>query len=461
LDQDENRLYGKEVSQSITGQLAEYVASSKPEDIPANVRHEATRALVNWIGCPINGAGHDTVRRAFGAIDPFSGPREAVLLGRIERIDVLKAAFLNSVASSIADFDDTHLATIIHPTGPIASALLALLAIQRLTGREFLHSLLLGIEIECRLAVALAVPPARCSDAWFLTGLTGGVAAAMATGKALGLNVEQLIWAAGIAAARAAGTRETHGTMAKNLVPAFAAEAGLTAAFLAQKGFTASATPLEGPRGLAALYTEESNLPVLVSELGTNFELFQNSYKAFPAGIVTHAAITAALDLVGRTPLGVGSISKIDLIVHPLCLQLCGRRAPKNAVEGTFSVYHWVAIALNFRAIKIKYFSDALTVDSTVVGIREKVNAIADSNYRKDEAHIAITLTDGTVLEQHADYALGSVERPLSDGDLTAKLKDLSQDILTSDQATSLSHCCWNIEQESDAARILQFARAA
>ena len=447
--------------QSITRQLADFVASSRPGDIPANVRHEATRALVNWIGCPINAARHDTVQRAFAAVDPFSGPREAVLLGRPEKTDVFKAAFLNSIASSIADFDDTHLATIIHPTGPIASALLALLAVRRLTGCEFLHALLLGIEIECRLAVALAVPPARCSDAWFLTGLTGGVAAAMAAGKALGLKSEQLLWAAGIAAARASGTRETHGTMAKNLVPAFAAEAGLTAAFLAQQGFTASATPLEGPRGLAALYTEASNLPALVNNLGTDFELFRNSYKAFPSGIVTHAAITAALDLVERASVPVESISAIEFIVKPLCLQNFGRRAPATAVEGTFSVYHWVAIALNFRAIKIGYFSDALTIDEVIVGIRNKIKAKADARYRKDEAHLKVMLANGTVVEQHVDYALGSVERPLSDNDLNLKLADLTQDVLPSDRAELLAKFCWNIEHESDAARTLHLARAS
>lgn len=440
-------------------QLADHVASSRLEYVPASVRHEATRALVNWIGCPINAARHDTVQRAFAAVDPFSGPREAALLGRPEKTDLLKAAFLNSIASSIADFDDTHLATIIHPTGPIASALLALLAVRSLTGPEFLHALLLGIEIECRLAVALAVSPARCSDAWFLTGLTGGVAAAMAAGKALELSSEQLVWAAGIAAARASGTRETHGTMAKNLVPAFAAEAGLTAALLAQQGFTASATPLEGPRGLAALYTEASNLPALVKDLGTEFELLRNSYKAFPSGIVTHAAITAALDLVGRTPVAAESISAIELVVHPLCLQLCGRRAPANAVEGTFSVYHWVAIAMHFRATKIRYFSDALTADNVIVGIREKINAKADASYRKDEAHLRVTLVDGAVLEQHVDYALGSIERPLSDDDLNLKLADLTLDILPSTQAKSLAEFCWRIEQESDATRILRLAR--
>jgi 2-methylcitrate dehydratase PrpD len=247
--------------------------------------------------------------------------------------------------------------------------------------------------------------------------------------------------------------------MAKNLVPAFAAEAGLTAAFLAQQGFTASATPLEGPRGLTALYTEESNLPALVAHLGTDFELVRNSYKAFPAGIVTHAAITAALDLVRRKPFDGESISKVDLIVHPLCLQLCGRRAPNTAVEGTFSVYHWVAIALHFRDIKIEYFSDALTADNTIVAIRDKIGAKADPSYRKDEAHITVILRDGTVLEQHVDYALGSVERPLSDNDLNAKLADLTQGVLSGDQAASLSNCCWNIEQESDASRILQLAR--
>ena len=277
---------------SVTRRLARFAVESVPEDLPENVAKEAARALVNWIGSPIRACRHETTQSVIEAFDEFSGPREASVLGREEKLDIFTAALVNCVSSGVFDYDDTHIATVIHPTGPIASSLLALGERRTMRGADFLHALTLGIEVQCRLANALAAPPAQCDPAWFLTGLTGGIGAAIAVGRILGLNERQMVWAIGIAAMRAAGPRETHGTMAKNLVPAWAAQAGMQAALLARRGFTTSETPIEGPRGLGYLYATQPHWPALVEGLGERWEMLQNTYKPYPCGIVIHPALT-------------------------------------------------------------------------------------------------------------------------------------------------------------------------
>ncbi len=104
----------------VTRQLARFVVSSKPGDGPAGVRTEGIRALVNWIGSPIGACRHPIVERAIVAFNEFSGPRQASLLGRGDKLDIFNAAVINCLASGIYDYDDTHLPTVIHPTGPIA-----------------------------------------------------------------------------------------------------------------------------------------------------------------------------------------------------------------------------------------------------------------------------------------------------------------------------------------------------
>jgi 2-methylcitrate dehydratase PrpD len=185
--------------------------------------------------------------------------------------------------------------------------------------------------------------------------------------------------------------------------------------------------------------------------------LLRNAFKPFPCGIVIHAAITAALEIA---PGGIAAtdVTKIELIVHPLCLQLCGRRTPRSAVEGTFSVFHWVAIALRFGRTSIKYFSDAMTADLAIVSLRDRVEAVADAGYGKDEANIRVTLKDGRVLEHHVDHAIGSVERPLGDADLERKLVDLADGHLPPDKIASLSKLCWTIEQLPNASALLSAA---
>jgi 2-methylcitrate dehydratase PrpD len=439
--------------------LARFVVHSNWQDLPAQIRHETTRALVNWIGNPIWGSTDAAVERTLAALDPFSGPREAALIGRSERIDVFKAALINGIAANIADYDDTHLATVIHPTGPAACALLALVERRRVSGGEFLHALALGIEAQCRVAMALAAPPARANGAWYLTGVTGGIGAAVAVGRLLGLDEDRMLWAIGIAAARAAGSRETHGTMAKNLVPACAAEAGIFAALLAQHDMMAPEAPIEGKRGLGCLVAEGADFTAITRGLGQRFELMGNAYKPFPSGIVTHAAITAALELAHDAAPNPAAIAAVRLTVNPLCLELCGRREPANALEGTFSVYHWVAIALSERAIGIRHFSDAMVRDAAITALRGRISAQADPGYGKDEAAIEVTLQDGRTLRRHVAHALGTIERPPSDAELTAKLVDLAAVRLPRRRAEALAALCWRLASEPDAAVLVAAAR--
>ena len=132
--------------------LARFVADSRFEDVPPAVIHEARRAVLNWVGCAIGASRHETVSRALAALAPFIGPAQATVLGRHERVDILHAALFNGMTSHTFDFDDTHLRTVIHPAGPVASAILALSEYAPITGAEFLHAFVLGVEVACRLA---------------------------------------------------------------------------------------------------------------------------------------------------------------------------------------------------------------------------------------------------------------------------------------------------------------------
>ena len=127
------------------------------DDLPADVRKQGVRTLLNWVGVAIGGSRHETVEIAVSALSPFSGPPQASLLGRHERFDIMNAAFINGVSSHIFDFDDTHLKTIIHPAGPVVSAILALSEMQQVSGKDFLNALVLGV----RRNVGSAAPSIR------------------------------------------------------------------------------------------------------------------------------------------------------------------------------------------------------------------------------------------------------------------------------------------------------------
>src|SRR3989441_7421935 len=228
----------------VTRMLARHVISTKFADLSAGVRKEAARTLLNWVGCAVGGSRHETLDIAIAALSPFSGRAEATVLGRAKRLDIFQAALMNGISSHVFDFDDTHLKTIIHPAGPVASAILALAEYKPVSGRDFLYALTVGIETECR--IGNSVYPDHYDAGWHITGTTGVFGAAAAAGRLLGLSEQQMLWALGLAATQPVGLREMFGSMAKSFHPGRAAQNGLTAAFLASKNFTSSEQALEG-----------------------------------------------------------------------------------------------------------------------------------------------------------------------------------------------------------------------
>ena len=156
---------------NVTQTLARFVIEHDGLAIPDGVRHEAARSILNWMGCAVGGSRHETLENALAALAPFSGPPEATVLGRADRLDIMHAALMNGISSHTFDFDDTHLKTVIHPSGPVASAILALAERQRVSGRDFLHAFILGVEVECR--IGNSVYPEHYDIGWHITGTTG------------------------------------------------------------------------------------------------------------------------------------------------------------------------------------------------------------------------------------------------------------------------------------------------
>src|ERR1700728_4697021 len=237
------------MSRSPTQALVNYVVDARPEALPEAVRKEAKRTFLNWVGCAVGGSRHETVDVAIAALSPFAGVGTASVLGRSERTDPLHAALFNGISAHVFDFDDTHLRTVIHPAGPVASALLAYAEHKPVTGTDFINALVLGVEVECR--IGNAVFPAHYDIGWHITGTTGVFGAAAAVGKLLGLDAQRMAWAFGLAATQPVGLREMFGTMTKSFHPGRAAQSGMTAALLASHNFTSSDQGIEAKRGWA------------------------------------------------------------------------------------------------------------------------------------------------------------------------------------------------------------------
>ncbi len=442
----------------VTRKLARYIVNAKYEDLPAPVRKEGQRTLLNWAGCAIGGSRHETLDIAISALSPFAGAGQATVLGRQEKLDVLHASLMNGISSHIFDYDDTHLRTIIHPAGPVASAILALAEYHPVSGREFLNALVLGVETECR--IGNSVWPNHYDVGWHITGTAGVFGAAAAVGKLLSLNEQQMLWALGLAAVQPVGLREMFGSMTKSFHPGRAAQNGFTAALLASKNYTCSDHGIEAQRGWANVVSTKHNYAEITEKLGQSYEIALNTYKPFACGIVIHPTLDACIQLRTQYQLKAGQIEKIQLRVHPLVLELTGKKTPQTGLEGKFSVYYAAAVAIIEGAAGERQFSDKLVKNPRVTALRDRVTTIIDPSIAAEQVRVVITKIDGTKFEKYIDNAIGSVKNPMSDAALETKFADLADGVLPKSQARKVMDLCWNVEKLPSAGEIAKAASA-
>jgi 2-methylcitrate dehydratase PrpD len=437
-----------------TRELASFVAHSRLQDIPETVQDEAVRAIVNWFGCALGGCLDPAVDTALDALLGCSGPAQATLIGRGKRTDLLSAALFNAIGSNILDFDDTHVATHIHPSVPVAAALFPLAERHAASGTEVTHAFILGVEVACRAGLTLG--PAHYDSGWHVTSTCGVLGAAAACAKLLGLDAQQLAWALGIAATQSSGINEMTGSQSNSLSVGFAARNGLMAALLAQQGFTAAETALEGRRGFVQVLGSTGNSAALLSGLGATWELTRTAYKFYPCGIALHPVIDGCLQLRREHNLKPRNVARVGLSLHPLVMQIAGRREPQTALGGKLSVYHAAAVALVDGAVSVRQFQGDRVLNRRVMALRARVEAIADPSLAKEEARVEITLRDGSRFEHHVRHALGGLQRPMTDADLADKFRALATEVLATDQAERLLALAWNIRALGDVGALIR-----
>lgn len=444
---------------AVTTQLAAYAATAQYSDLPDAVRREALRSVFNILGCTLGGARHQGVDIADTSLGAFTGQPRATLIGRGRKTDALHAALINCLASSIYSFDDTHAQAVVHPSGPVAAAALALAELKPVSGAAFLAAFALGVELECRLCKALTVPPAIGSMAWSGTGITGGMGAAVAAGRLLGLDMAGMRTAIGIALSQAAGFRAMHGSLCTPLMPAQAAQTGLRAALLAQAGFTSSPTALEGRYGYLSVFSEQPDLDALTGGLGERFEILRNTYKPYPCGIVIHPIIDACLELRRLHDLDPAQIAAVAVSASPGAMALCNNRNPKDEMQAHVSLHHWTAVAFIRGTARIQDMDTATAVhDSALMAFQDRVEATLDPSRAADAAEVTVTLTDGMRYTSRIDHGIGSAAVPMTDAQLEVKFAGMAVPVLGEQRTRALMRQCWELGDLADAGDL---ARAA
>lgn len=422
------------IGQPITQALARFAADTPDEAIPANVRFRALHHMLDAAGIAVAAAQYDHSQRVLTAMRGLGGEGAVPVIGLPARLSPRDAAILNGYLCHGLDFDDTHIAGVIHPTSSVFPAVLSTGALVGASGRDLVTAFVIGVEAAARIA---SVAKSGFHQVGFHpTGIVGVFASALAAGRLMGLNARGLAMAQGIAVSMASGSLEfvEDGAWNKRLHPGWAAQAGITAAALAQQGFVGATRPYDGRFGLfrsyMGAYAEQADHSLATAGLGSKWELMETAIKPYPACHFTHACIDAALALreKGVTPDLVREIEvRVPAGTHKvICVPEANKLRPANSYDAQFSVQWLTAAALITGRLGLAELEPDRIADPEILALTQKVRFAdyPDSPFPMAySGEVIVKLTDGRTLSHREHINRGAAERPLSNGEIVEKFR--------------------------------------
>jgi 2-methylcitrate dehydratase PrpD len=326
-------------------------------------------------------------------------------------------------------------ASIVHPTASIMPAVLSAAAMTGASGKAVVTAFIVGVEAVARIG---AVAKSGFHQVGFHpTGMVGVFGCTLAAGRLMGLNARELAMAQGIAVSMASGSLEfvEDGAWNKRLHPGWAAQAGITAAALAQGGFVGATKPYDGRFGLfnayMGAYAKDADHALATAGLGETWELMATAIKPYPACHFTHACIDAALALrqKGAFPERIKAIeTRVPAgTFKVICEPEANKLAPANSYDAQFSVQWLTAAAFVRGKLGLAELDPTEITDPDILALTRKVKFAdyPDSPFPKAySGEVVVTLDDGRTLSHREHVNRGAAERPLSNAEIIEKFRD-------------------------------------
>ncbi|KAA0690906.1 MmgE/PrpD family protein [Neorhizobium sp. P12A] len=428
----------KTVDKGLTKYVAAFVADAKVKDLPEDVVELGKKHILDGIGLALSGAvAHSgaIVLRHLDELGLQSGV--ATVIGMNRKVAPRFAAFANGVGIHADDYDDTQLAVaadrvyglLTHPTAPALPAALAMGEMAKASGADVMLAYHLGVEVECKIAEAIA--PRHYQTGFHATATCGTFAAAAAASALMKLDAEATARALSIAGSQSAGLRENFGTMTKPFHAGRSSESGVAAAQFASHGWTATDKILEAPRGFFNAAGGGYDIDAIYHRLGSPWT-FSNpgiSIKPHPSGSLTHPGMTEMARLIREYGIKAADVKHVRVGTNSNMPNALIHHRPQDELQAKFSMEFCMAILLLDGRAGLGEFTDATTQRPDVKAMIEKVDFVVDekaekAGYHKMTTIIDITLNDGRVIHGEADFGKGSPANPMSYDEVAEKFRE-------------------------------------
>jgi 2-methylcitrate dehydratase PrpD len=406
--------------------VAKFALETKYDDLPEDVLNAARFCLVDWFGVALGSANEDAVKAIKRTVLAWNAQGKAPVLLDGESTPAA-AALVNGTMAHCLDFDDTHVGSIAHLSGPVWASAFAVGSHLGSSPREIITAFTIGFEVGGRLGsggFGVAINERHTHS----TGVFGCIGASVAAGVLYGLDAEKLKIAVGLAATQVAGLTGSFGTTAKPFHAGKAAFNGVLAAEMAREGYHGASNLIETDGGLARALVQDRAVSPQKLNFSEGWEITRNTFKPYASCLLTHPSIDAGRDL--HTRLNSRNIKRVTVHVDPLCIQLAGISNPKTPFEGKFSLPFCTALALEGYVPTQREFTSQTLENPQIRSLVNAVDLVADSTIDKTAATVEVIFSNGEKDRCHVPLARGNPGRPMSWDDMKRKFSSLVQPIL-------------------------------
>ncbi len=454
--------------ETITAKMARWAAGVEYKHLSQEAVYQAKRFFLDSVGCALGGYRQHDVIIALGVLREIAGRGPATVIGTGERIDPVSASLANALMIRCMDYNDIYWKQDPSHPSDIFPAAMACCERAKSGGKELIVGFVLGHEFEMRLCEA-AFPGIR-ERGWHHATLTA-FASPIVAGRALRLTWEQIQHAIGISASRHCTMGAvTAGklTMMKNTVDPMATQSGVLAALLAEKGYSGPEHVIDGKEGLAHCYGPVWKLNLLTDGLGESWRITQCGMKFFPTEALTHAPISATLDLVKENDLRPDDVEKIQIRSLARAADILSdpsKYDPHTKETADHSLPYVIAAALVDRQVTPVQFEMNKIMDPAIRAQLKKVEVVADPEIEKvfpalQRVIVNITMTDGRIFSKQLDYPKGDPRNPLSDEEIEEKFRALAEGVLSDKAQKKLVDAIWNLEKIGSVSKLMALMKA-
>ena len=418
--------------------IAQFIATTRYDDIPPEAIDIAKMCIFDGFGVALAGIRENTSRVILEHVKENGGTPQSHVIGSSLKTNAPLAALANGTLAHALDFDDHAITWTGHPTIVLMPSVIALAEKEGMNGRDVLTAYSVGWEVGSKICDALA--NLLFENGWHPTATAGTLAATAACANLLGMDVEQILCALGIAASEASGLRYNFGTDTKPLHAGLAARNGINAALLAQKGFTAGQTVLEGDLGFCKVFAgKELDLKATAAALGSPYDIMTSySIKPFPSCGLTHRCIDAMLTLVKENTFTPEEVERIECHTPPMVRDILVYSKPKSGLQGKFSLEYCMAAVIVDKELSLRQFTDEKVTAPVARELTAKV-ALNFLDVNKGQSllnipqAVKVILKDGRELFEEVQWPKGYAHNPMTWLEVTHKFTDCAESVLTPD----------------------------